>query len=204
MALKPAGRQGLSSRDLDFLVERIYTKQEGRRHQISDYWKTSVEQRTLRAIERQIGEAITQQGLLRYFEENGILIDRSRLITKLVIINRNPQFNILSALWSAASLSKGVPPVLLPEGSFKLKPEEFTTLMLKGLASPEGQMIAKRYEVRFEANRGYDIFSRYYTRFAFVVLLYVVYDKSQDFVEKGGDPSFAALMNELEKYLPSE
>lgn len=199
---------GLSTRDLDLLVENIFIKKEGRRHQISEYWNKSVQARTLKIVERQIAEAVTREGLLAYFSKHGLLIEKSRLRTKLEIINRSRSFNIVSGLWSAVATLKGAPPVLLPEGSFKLSPADFNTLLLKGLTSAEGKAIMTRYQLRLEVNRGYDLFSRYYTRVALAVLLYIVYDKTQGYLESRespeGEKSFDQVLQEVEKLFASE
>jgi hypothetical protein len=204
--MKPGS--GLSSRDLDFLVENIFNKKEGRRHQVSEYWKKSVHERTLKIVERQVSEAVTKEGLLDYFSKHGLLVEKSRIRTKLEIVNRSPSFNILSALWSGVATLKGAPPVLLPEGSFKLKPADFNTLLLKGVNSAEGKALMARYQVRLEINRGYDLFSRYYTRIALAVLLYVVYDKTQDYLDQRpsseGETSFEQILLEVEKMFGSD
>lgn len=197
--------RGLSARDLDFLVESIFNKQEGRRYQLSEYWKTNTPDRTLNAIERQISEYITKEGLLSYFKQNNLLVDNSRLRTKFELLNRDPTFNILSGMWSAVAAFKGAPPILLPEGSFRIQPHDFNTLLLKGLNSAEGKEIASRYQLRLEVNRGYDLFSRYYTRVALAVLIYIVYEKTEKLLDKNKNGlSFEQVMQEIEKQFSAD
>lgn len=176
--------KGLSSRDLEYLVEKVFRREEGRRYKLSDYWKKSHEERVNTDLERRIAEAVTHRGILKYFEDHGYLNDRDRVMTKLIQVNRSRTFNALSAVWTAVSVTKGGIPAFLPEATLNLKPADFNILILKGIDSPEGQAIFKKYGWKQELNRGYEIFSRYYTPVALTVFLYIFYDKAEDFIKK--------------------
>ncbi len=196
--------RGLSAKDLEFLVEKIFDQQQGRQYQISHYWRKTSEQRTLAVLERHIGEEITHNGLLQYFSDHGLLVDRNRLYTKLQIINRNGLFNSAQTAWLTYSMAfKGTPPIMLPEVFFKMKDIDKQNLLLKGLNSPEGQEIAKRYGLRQEAIRGYSLFSKYYSRVAITILAYIVYEKTMAALDekhkKEGDDAFNSIKDQFQK-----
>lgn len=200
--------KGLSKGDLDLIVEKLFNKQEGSRHNFSDYFKSNSKERTIRTLQRQIAEEITQKGLIQFFQEHGYLIEKSKLTTRLISINRSASFNIASATWGVVGTLKGAPPVFLPEGSFKIKNEDLNLLLLKGVDSPEGQVIAQKYRIRMEFNRGYDVFSRYYYRFALAVFAYIAYDKIQDHLknEKSSEQEneFDQLMDKINSHFGNE
>ena len=199
--------QGLSKNDLDLIVEKAYNKSEGRRHKFTDYLNLSAEERTLQSLQREVSEKITHQGLVKFFEDHGYLIESSKIRTKLLIINRSASVNLVSAVWSVAATLKGAPPVFLPVASFKIKTEDLNLLLLKGIDSPEGRMIAQRYQSRLEFNRGYDLFSRYYFRFALAVFAYIAYDKLsehfQNHSQSKPEATFDQLMDNIDDQFDS-
>jgi hypothetical protein len=199
---------GLSRKDLELIVERLFKKEDGLRYKVSDYYKHNFEQRTLQTLQRQVAEELVKKGLIKFFEEHGYLIDNSKITTKLIAINRSTSVNIASASLGVVGTLKGAPPIFLPEVSFKIKKEDFNLLLLKGINSPEGMEIARKYEIRMELNRGYDIFSRYYYRFALAVFAYITYDKIQDHL-KNKNPSeqennFDQLMDNINNHFEPE
>ncbi|QDK39126.1 hypothetical protein DOE51_16800 [Bdellovibrio sp. NC01] len=196
--------KGLSSNDLKFLVEKVFDKQQGQQYQIKHYWRMNADQRTVDLMMRQIGEEVTHKGLERYFEEHGLLKEKSRLFTKLQLINRSKTFNVFQTLWiSFAAASKGTPPVMLPEIFFEMKKADKDTLMMKGFDSVEGKEIAARYKFKQEGIRGYTIVSKYYSRIAIAVLGYFLYEKTKEELhkheEEQSDIAFAELMKRLEE-----
>ncbi|WII72408.1 hypothetical protein QJS83_00820 [Bdellovibrio sp. 22V] len=193
--------KGLSSKDLDLLIERVFNKKEGKAHKVSAYWKLNSEKRAALVLERKISEQVAKQGILKYFEDNGLLVDKSRLYTKLVFLNRSRTFNGISAVWSIFAMAKGAPPVLLPEMKFAVKEADLNTLLLKGKDSVEGQEILQRYRLKLEANRGYDLFSRYYTRVALGVLMYIVYEQTRAKLDGQSEEESAQAFDEMMKRL---
>ncbi len=135
--------RGVSPKDLDLFVNKVFNKEEGKVHNLSDYWKKSAEDRTLRTIEREAAKEITKKGVLRYLQEKGFAVDKSRWMTRFNIIYNSRTLNVIGALWTAVSMTRGGFPILLPEGNFKIKPEDLGTLILKGFDSPEGQALVK-------------------------------------------------------------
>lgn len=199
--------RGLSSKDLRLFVEKVYRKKEGSVYKFSEYWKYNAEERTIRALEREIGEIVTHRGLEQYFRDNNFLIASSRLKTKLIEINRSETMNILAAGWMILSLGHGSVPIILPEAMIKTSKEDLNTLLLKGFDSPEAKEILLKNKSSAELKRGYKLFQRYYTRFALAVLLYLVYDKTKESLEKNrqkqSDDAFDLLMSEFDKILAS-
>lgn len=197
-------RSGLSEKDIEFLVEDVLKKNEGPRHALSDYWQKSSTQRTQFILARHLTEKIIQDGLIAYFEEQGLLIDHSRLMTKIEIINRSKSFNVLSALWGGFTLFKGTPPIFLPEASFKIENSDFNTLLLNGLNSNAAKPLIEKYRIKMEVNRGYELFSRYYTRVVLAMLIFIVYDYADEQFEKSATQnettSFDDLVKALEKH----
>ncbi|MBO9665259.1 MAG: hypothetical protein J7501_00405 [Bdellovibrio sp.] len=175
---------GLSIKDLEFLVEKIYDQNDGKMFRVSDYWKKSAKERTRATILRQVGEAVTTRGLITYFRENGLLLESSTLSSKLKIINRSAWFNAASGVWMATGISRGKAPVFIPEFYFKITPDEMTTLILRGFHSKEGREILDRHGLKQEVLRGYTLFNRYYTRIALAVVAWVLYEKTADFLSK--------------------
>ncbi|MDG0815345.1 hypothetical protein [Bdellovibrio svalbardensis] len=204
-AITPDGTvKGLSTKDLEFLVEKVFDQKQGQKYKPSHYWRKTAEERTLAVLERYIGEDVIHHGLLKYFEEHDLLVDKTRFYTKLQVINRSGLFNSAQAAWIAYSAAlRGTPPIMLPEVFFKMKDMDKQTLLLKGLQSPEGKVIAKRYGLRQEAIRGYTLISKYYSRVAIAVLAYVVFNKTLAALDedhkKESDDAFNAIKDKFEK-----
>lgn len=200
-------KPGLSPTDLQLLVEHVFEKQEGRRHKVSDYWNKSASERSLKAIERELSESLTKEGLINYFQKHNLLLENSKLKSKIIAINRSRSFNILTGLWSAVAAVKGAPPVFLPDGAFKISTKDLNTLLLKGTESIEGRQILKQSQWRLETNRGYELFSRYYSRVALAALFYIVYDKASDYLDKNPsmepEEAFDLILANIEEKLPS-
>ncbi len=200
-------KPGLSPTDLQLLVEHVFAKQEGRRHKVSDYWNKSASERSLKAIERELSESLTKEGLINYFQKHNLLLENSKLKSKIIAINRSRSFNILTSLWSVVAAAKGAPPLFLPDGAFKISTKDLNTLLLKGTDSIEGRQILKQAQWRLETNRGYDLFSRYYSRVALAALLYIVYDKTSDYLDKNPsmepEEAFDLILANIEEKLPS-
>lgn len=205
-AISNKKKPGLSMMDIHLLVERVFNKQEGRRHPINEYWNKNASERSLKVLERELSESLTKEGLIQFFQRHNLLIENSKLTTKLIAINRSRSFNLLSGLWSAVASLNGAPPVFLPEGAFKISTSELNTLLLKGTESAEGRQLLTKYQWRFEANRGYEIFSRYYSRFALAVLIFSIYDKASDEFEKnsslGTEEAFDLIMKNIQEKFP--
>ena len=196
--------KGLSSNDLKFLVEKVFDKQQGQQYQLKHYWRMNAEQRTVDLMMRQIGEELTHKGLERYFAEHGLLNEKSRLYTKLQILNRSKTFNVFQTLWiSFAAASKGTPPVMLPEIFFEMSKADKDILIMKGFDSVEGKEITARYKFKQEGIRGYTQFSKYYSRIAIAVLRYYLYEKTKEELasheQEESDDAFNELMKLLEQ-----
>ena len=177
--------KGLSSNDLEYLVEKVFDRQEAPLYKISDYWRLNKEQRILKVVSREVNEELTHQGLLRYFENHNLKVDNDRLMTKLHMINRSPIFHAGQAVWSTVTaFTRGIPPLWLPSIFFTMKESDRTTLILKGLDSKEGKAITASYGLKQEAIRGYTVFSRNYTYVMLAALTYIVFDKTLDFLKQ--------------------
>lgn len=201
---KDGSVKGLSSNDLEFLVEKIFDHQEDPLYKLSDYWRLTKEERILKVVSRNVTEELTHQGLLRYFENHNLLVDHDRLMTKLHMINESPLFHAGQALWSTVTaVTRGIPPIWLPRLFFTIKETDRTTLMLKGLDSAEGKEITARYGFKQEAIRGYTIFSRNYTYVMLAALTYIVFDKTLEFMKekqkKESTDAFEFLMKQFQK-----
>jgi hypothetical protein len=192
-ATRISGKDGLSIKDLEFLVEKIYDQNEGSMYRASHYWKMSSKERTRAVVLRQIGEAVTSRGLIAYFRDNGLLLDNSSIASKIKIINRSPWFNIASGMVMTAGIATKKAPIFIPEVFFKITPDEMTTLIIRGLHTKEGREILDRYGLKQEAIRGYTLFNRYYTRIAFAVVAWVLYEKADDFIHKEHDNTMKDL-----------
>lgn len=200
-------KPGLSPTDLQLLVEHVFEKQEGRRHKVSDYWNKNASERSLKAIERELSESLTKEGLIIYFQRHNLLLENSKLKSKIIAINRSRSFNILTGLWSAVAAAKGAPPLFLPEGAFKISTKDLNILLLKGTESIEGRQILKQAQWRLETIRGYELFSRYYSRVALAALLFILYDKASDYLDKNPsmdtEEAFDLILANIEEKLPA-
>lgn len=198
------GTRKLSPNDLTKLVHKMFDKYEGKEYEFSHYLQMTAAERTKAMLFRQASETITHQGLETYFREKGLLVDSSTLMTKLWVINRSKSFNLFSAVGAAMGLVHGRAPIFLPEVFFKMKPQDMSTLLLKGLESKEGIEISNRYGFRQEVIRGYSLVNRYYTRVAVAVAFILMYDKVEDFLLQDHDsiPAdvWTLFLSELQKY----
>ncbi|WP_413558773.1 hypothetical protein [Bdellovibrio sp. HCB209] len=186
-------KDGLSERDIQYLIEKVYNQTEGKATRVSDYIFLTPQERTFNTLTRMVGEKVTHQGIVAVFKEQGILLDESTLISKFRTFNRAPMTNMASAAFATSALLKGRPPILLPEFFFKIKTEDMTVLLMRGLDSKEGQAIVKKYQNSQEAFRAYELFNRYYTRVALTVVFAVLYEKGDDFFKEKHDSVLADL-----------
>ncbi|HWU42589.1 MAG TPA: hypothetical protein VN132_04090 [Bdellovibrio sp.] len=195
---------GLSPKDLKLIVEKVFEEQEGRQYQVSSYWTETATARTAAVLARTMDQEMTNKGLLRYFEDRGLLIDKSNLRTRLTVIRNSETFNRTKffALIAISAL-RGSPPVTLPRIFFKISPEDHLTLLLHGMDSPEGKEIIQRYKLKQELIRGYTLFSRYYTVIALAVVIYLLYENSDKYLEKmreaESENAFDTLVGKIEK-----
>ncbi|QLY25060.1 hypothetical protein [Bdellovibrio sp. KM01] len=186
-------KEGLSANDIELLVEKVYAKEEGPLYKAKDYLTLSPRERTFKALTRQMAEKVTRDGLIAYFRENGILLDSSKLLTKLIFINRAGITNVGSAGLAVYGLTKGRLPILLPDVFSKIKTDDMNVLLLRGLESKEGREILEKYHSKQEILRGYTIFNRNYTRIALAVVIAVLWDKGDDFFKEKHDDIFNDL-----------
>lgn len=141
------------------------------KYEISDYFKSTSLQRTNQIVRRQIEEELSKSGIVNLQEPH--------LKKKWKTLLQNPKFNFLLGAISIYGISKGTPLLFLPDIHYKISPNDLEVLIHKGLESFEGKEIIKKYNFGFEAHRGYELFRRYYTRFVWAVLLYLVYDQTR-------------------------
>lgn len=123
--------------------------------------------RTKHLLERQMVEKIAATGINRWLK-----------------LQENPKFNLLIGAVSIYGISKGAPPLFLPDIHYKISPKDLETLILKGLESTEGTEIIKKYTFGYESHRKYNLFKYYYTRFIWAVVLYVIYDQTRMHLEQ--------------------
>lgn len=180
-------QDGLSAKDLQYIVEKVYREEEGQTYKFTEYYKMTAQERTEAVLARMIGEKVTQMGLIEYFRQDGILLENSTLISKIRTINRSPVTNMISGVIGASGIPKGRLPVLLPDAYMKIKTDDMTVLLLRGLESKEGREILKKYQISQEAYRGYALFNRYYTRAALAVVFVVLWEKGDDFFKEKHD-----------------
>ncbi|WP_413575976.1 hypothetical protein ACLVWU_16450 [Bdellovibrio sp. HCB290] len=178
---------GLSSKDLLYIVEKIYREEEGRRYQISDYVRLTPQERTTKDLARVIGERVTHMGLVNYFRENGILLDQSTLVSKIRTFNRAALTNYSSAVFGAIGFANGRMPIFLPEAYLKIATEDMNVLLLRGLDSKEGKEIQKKYQRNQELFRAYEHINRNYTRVALAIVFAVLWNKGDDFFKEKHD-----------------
>ncbi len=145
------------------------------KYEIMDYFKTTSIQRTSKIIKRQIEEELSNSGI-EEFKEPHFKASWKALL-------QNPKFNFLLGAISIYGISKGTPPLFLPDIHYKISANDLDILIHKGLESFEGKEIIKKYNFGFEAHRGYELFKRYYTRFVWAVILYLVYDQTRQKLE---------------------
>ncbi|MEK2689024.1 hypothetical protein [Bdellovibrio sp. GT3] len=175
---------GLSSKDILYIVEKIYREEEGQRYKLSDYWKLNSKERSTQELARIVGERITHIGIENYFRESGILLDHSTLISKIRTFNRAAFTNQTSAVLGTIGLVNGRLPIFLPEAYLKIATDDMTVLLLRGLDSKEGREIQKKYQSRQELFRAYEQINRHYTRIALAVVFAVLVDKGDDFLKE--------------------
>ncbi|WP_413292572.1 hypothetical protein ACLSU7_14300 [Bdellovibrio sp. HCB185ZH] len=186
-------KEGLSAHDIALLVEKVYSRQDGPLYRAKDYLNLSPRERTFKALTRQMAEKVTRDGLIAYFRENGILLDSSNLLTKLIFINRAGITNTASAGLAIYGLTKGRLPILLPDVFSKIKTDDMNVLLLRGLESKEGREILEKYHSKQEIMRAYTIFNRNYSRVALAVVIAVLWDKGDDFFNEKHDNIFDDL-----------
>ncbi|UYL08731.1 hypothetical protein B9G69_016940 [Bdellovibrio sp. SKB1291214] len=178
---------GLSTKDLQYIVEKVYREEEGPTYKLADYYKMTAQERTESALARMVGEKVTHMGLIDYFHSEGILLDNSTLISKITTLNRSPITNMISGIIGATGIPNGHLPILLPDAYMKIKVEDMTVLLLRGLDSKEGREILNKYQISQEVYRGYAMFNRYYTRVAMAVVFVVLWEKGDDFFKEKHD-----------------
>jgi hypothetical protein len=94
---------------------------------------------------------------------------------------------MISGIIGATGIPKGRLPILLPDAYQKIKTDDMTVLLLRGLDSKEGREILKKYEMSQETYRGYAMFNRYYTRVALAVVVVVLWEKGDEFFKEKHD-----------------
>ncbi|WP_413585411.1 hypothetical protein [Bdellovibrio sp. HCB274] len=195
---------GLSVKDLQYLVEKVYREEEGRRYRISDYWKLTSHERTTKDLARMVGERATHVGLLTYFRENGLLIDQSKIVSMIRTLNRASLTNYVSAGSGAIGLFAGRMPIVLPDTYMKIATEDMTVLLLRGLDSKEGREIQKKYHAKQELHRAYEHINRNYTRVALAVVFAVLWDKGEDFFKEKHDDLLGDLWKRVLSEVPGQ
>lgn len=176
--------RGLSNRDLDLIVQKIFIKKEGRRSLISNYWKKSAQERTEAVSLRLVSEELAKEGLKRYFERNGLLLENSLWRTRWDMFEQSKIVNSLSAMWSLHTIvTQGRLPISFPYFSFKMDPNDLKILMLEGISSAAGQAILKKNHLRMEVNHGYEVFNRYYSQLGMAFLAYLIYGQTEQFIK---------------------
>jgi hypothetical protein len=180
-------KEGLSAKDIEFLVNKVYHQEEGPRYSIKDYKDMTAQERTWKTLTRMVEEKITREGIISYFRDNGILLDHSTVLSKVKMFHHSPIKNVGSASLAVFRMSRGRLPIVIPNAFMKIKPDDMTVLLLRGLQSPEGREILQKYKKKQEFFRAYTLFDRYYTRIALSVVFILLWEKGDEFLKQKHD-----------------
>ncbi len=181
------GKEGLSIKDIEFLVENVYHKEDGPQYSARDYVELNSHERTWKTLTRMMEEKVTREGIIAYFRENGILLDNSTVRSKITMFHRSPIKNAGSASLAVFRMARGQFPIFIPNAFLKIKPEDMNILLLRGLESPEGIEILQKYKKKQEFLRSYTLFDRYYTRIALAVVFIILVEKGDEFFKEKHD-----------------
>lgn len=128
--------------------------------------------RLLREMQTEIGT----RGLVEFYRDRGLLVDRSRLMTKLRGLMRDQRVNYALTALTLPTLLTHRPFFFLPyDNRFELTPTQFETLLVDGVNSPAGRNVMSQLTRLGKSQQWRDRFVRNFNRVAFVVSVAVIY-----------------------------